>query len=717
MNNYKLKQTGLSRTISALLLTGLVATTAQAGKIISELGPEYNPPYDSNFRAEGFGGWNLDNVEVVVDGTPRTDATPNGSFFDESDGSYNFAADSDYTYLGHVYDDVFGGADLMGYVLAKDWPVGEPSGIKIVNDDDDVKDPKPHNCIMATSYLADHFLDSDDPQQVTCSSDFQTHKRYKLAMLPASVDDGNKGIDLVFNVEPEAGSRDYQVFQKINNWTGGRLEGFTIQVGTGIGSEFTPASASDGVGVANLSLSVPGDIWDEEQLAVFSAGLFGPPDDKHDRDGGYYDPLQRAGFKITQYGGDGDSSGQTDTLTSGATLGSNYADVPAGATNQFGPWLSSNMLPQGVFFDDDGNPETDAELLAWYGCNPALDLVDGKCALGWMSGSQGSDENETPFSAISDDTIEGMGSNLAFTQGEIDDLVNVGLNYIVTVGDVTDFSGAFTIRITPTAESPATPAPDYVGVTPVPSLQFLSKEGVVEISPSPDFVVGELLTLRVGDANVEWPVEVDVTSNTVNEYCVITGTEGTTETVILIDQSEEDAPPRGVYAATTDAFTEVAVGTIVTVVYHDTDIDGESNEAIVCAQTKAVEEPVEVLSDVSITTFTATESLFVGRTAKLSVTIQNAKEAEGDATGTVQIIGTYEGDDEASVFIPVDADEFSGLSPNKKLKFSYKWSPLAAGVVNWVATVDVEGADPVTADGPSTDVSVKPGKNNNNGNK
>ncbi len=58
---------------------------------------------------------------------------------------------------------------------------------KIVNDDLAVKDPKPTNCIMATSYLEGHFLDSTDPEQVICSGPFQSHKRYKLAMLPSTV--------------------------------------------------------------------------------------------------------------------------------------------------------------------------------------------------------------------------------------------------------------------------------------------------------------------------------------------------------------------------------------------------------------------------------------------------------------------------------------------------------------------------------------------------
>ncbi len=247
-----------------------ISFTAQAGKITS--------------GAEGFAGWNLDNnVEVVLNGTQGVVGDALNSWFDELTGDYNFATDSDFSYVANV-DDAAG--TPMGIVLAKDWPIGEPAGIKIVNDDAGVKPPKPANCIMATSYLADHYLDSDDPQQVTCSGPFQSHKRYKLAMLPTSVDgSGVEGIDLVFNVEAEAGSRQYQIFQKINNWTDGRLEGFRVQVGVGVGASFITASAAG----ADLTISVPTEIWTADQLAVFSAGLFGPLD-KHTGSVGFFDP-------------------------------------------------------------------------------------------------------------------------------------------------------------------------------------------------------------------------------------------------------------------------------------------------------------------------------------------------------------------------------------------------------------------------------------------
>jgi len=246
--------------------------------------------------APGFGGWNLENVKVVLDGTQGAIESTD-SWFDPATGDYNFAADSDFSYESRVLDDW---GTPMGIVLAKDWPIGEPSGIKIVNDDPNVKNDKPANCIMSTSYLKGHYLDSADPKQVICSSPFQTHKRYKVAMLPSTVDfSGSDGVDMVFNVEPEMGTRDYRVFQKINNWTDGRLQGFKVEVGFGVGGDFVSADGA-GVDLTNLNIAVPSDLWSATQLATFSAGLFGP-EDKHTGEVGFFDATKRAGFLIDEY--------------------------------------------------------------------------------------------------------------------------------------------------------------------------------------------------------------------------------------------------------------------------------------------------------------------------------------------------------------------------------------------------------------------------------
>ena len=561
--------------------------------------------------ADGFGGWNLENVEIIVNGTQGPIGDFTSSWYDENTGAYVFASDSDNTYAGNVSDN---SGTVTGYVLAKDYPVGEPSGIKIVNDDSGVKAPKPNNCIMATSYLADHFLDSAEPQQVTCSSPFQSHKRYKLAMLPSTVDGlgvdglGSDSVDLVFNVEGEDGSRDYQVFQKINNWTDGRLEGFSVQVGFGVGDTFQ-TTAEAGVPLDNLNISVPSEIWDATQLATFSAGLFGP-EDKHTGKLGFFDPTTRAGYRINEYVADG-AQDLTDTLTATETLGSDYNEVPAGAAiaNQFGPWLPNTMLPSGVFFDDDGNPETDAELLAWYGYNPAT------AALGWMGGSQ---DPEGAFRDIPDSEIQTMGENLSYTMDLIDDLVNVGISYVVTIGDVTSFPGTTsTIRVTPTADSSGMGAPDYVGVEPSPLLVFTNKNASVLLETNPEFVVGSLLTARVGDADLNLdPLVAETVDITVSSDSGLISDAVVTLTELGLN--------RGVFAATLpELFSDVAVGTKVTMTYFDADtgavdVDGNAITASKISSTIAVPEISTIPSNVSITDFSVPDTLLDGRPLRQS---------------------------------------------------------------------------------------------------
>ena len=559
----------VTRLVLAIVLAGLSLAT-QAGKITSI--PSTTVPGVQ----DGFGGFNLENISVILN-----DLSGTGSTFDESTGAYFFDTDSDLSYVSDVYDDV--SSNLMGQVLAKPFPVGEPAGIKIVNDDFDVKKGRPTNCIMSTSYLDGHFLDEADPRPVPCSGPFQAHKRYKLAMLPSTVDgvvtDGTDSIDLVFNVEADGTTRDYQVFQKINNWTNNRLKGFTIQVGTGTGGTFVPAADTGGVGVANLSLSVPSEAWDSpDQLANFAAGLFGPADPEHDQPAGFFDPVTRAGFLIVEYP---NVSGQTDTLHSGATLGSDYAAVPpatGAAANQFGIWLPNTMLPYGIFFDDDGNPDTDAELKAWYGDKSLNDF-------GWMTGVAAG------FVGIHPDTITNdWSNNPLYFMGPIDDLVNVGLNYVVTVGDVSGFSN-FTIRITPIIADAPLVQPTYVGVVPDPPLVYASSDAIIQLDPSPAFIPGSLLTARVADADLNNITDLNDDNAIESTTVEVTTSDGSVASYTLT--LEELGENRGVFAGNLpDAFSNVAVGTTVIVTYLDVSGGaGGANESIIATSTAGTSLP------------------------------------------------------------------------------------------------------------------------------
>lgn len=652
-------------TVLAAAILGL-AGSANAGKITS---------VPSASGAPGFGGWNFGNVEVLLNGT--------GSWFDLATGAYAFGPDSDFTYQANLFDR---SGTLMGIVLAKDWPVGEPAGIKIVNDDPNAKQDKPANCIMATSYLKGYYLDSAEPRQVICSSPFQTHKRFKVAMLPSTVDgQGSESIDLVFNVEPEAGERTYEIFQKINNWTGRRLAGFKVEVGFGVGDAFQRANTAGAL--AQLNIAVPSDLWSPTQLATFSAGLFGP-EDKHTGEVGFFDPDTRAGFYIDEYVAG--VQPLTDTLTATRPLPSDYANVPAGAgaaAAQFGPWLPNSMLPTGIFFDDDGNPDTDAALVAWYGYNPATG------GMRWMRGALGS------FAAIGHDEIQAMGANLLYTSGVIDDLVNVGLNYVVRIGDVATFpataGNTFTIRMTPTADTSGTPEPSFVGELPTPPLLYTSSNGTVQLDPRPTFAIGSLLTARVGDKDLNMDPLV---AETVGVR--ISTSSGLQDTLTLVEQGTD----RGVFAAILpDAYSNVAPGTVVTMSYTDATVGVAKTDS-----TMAEGAPVPILSDVSITDLSVPTTVLDGLSRTLMLSIANDKLAAAPATGEVLLTGTDGSEFRAA---------FSELRVGGKLKFSFRWTarladPKTPATVEWRASVIVDGQTVDGIDtGYTTQVLVKSGKN------
>ena len=432
----------MTRSFSAplLVLTGSLlglSAPAHAGRIVSM-------PADMPHAPEGFGAWQLTNVSVEV---------PEGSF-DPATGAYVMGPEGSYT---ASVDD--GARTTTGIVVGKGWPVGEPAGIKVIHDDLEVKEGRPTNCLMTTSYLEGSYLDAETPAQVLCSSGFQTHKRFKINMLAGALD--GVGVDLVFNVE--AGEeRDYQVFQKINNYTGSRLEGFRVEIGVGVGDSFETASAA-GLSEA-IGLMQPPEVFEAEKLATFSHGLFGPAD-MHFPEDGFFDAVQ-AGFvvELAEYG---EGTGIGDAFASTTTMGSHYAQVPPelGPAEQFGPWLPAEWIPHGLFFDDDGDPSTDAQLMAFWG---ETEADSGHYA--WMLG------NADGFAPVDAETLAAWMDDPAYEVGEIEDLLNLSLNYIVRLGavdenwptwDAEGSTASFTLRFVPIADTSGLGEPGYVSNPPM----------------------------------------------------------------------------------------------------------------------------------------------------------------------------------------------------------------------------------------------------------
>jgi hypothetical protein len=506
--------TTLLGTASIAVLTGL-AMPAQAGKITGTIGKDGD-----------ITGWNMQNVDVAtytVDGTATT--IP----YNEGTGTY----DPEYsTFDSNIYDDVGGAGSITAILHGKDYPVGEPPGLKVVNGTDPTgtfSNGKPTSCIMTTSYLDGGFLDDATPQKNSCDGPFQSHKRFKINMMSLNP------IDLVFNVEADAAdpvTRSYQIFQKINNYTGSRLQGFTVQVGTGgAGAPFVPAGtgapgSETGALIDNLYLSIPTTLWpNDDDIATFSSGLFGPLDPPHFPTKGFFDDV-RAGFTVDLLDDPDTDAVVADgskgyELASNTVLPSNYSQSPpTGPTTQFGEWIHSAWQPYGIFWDDDNDPSTDAVLVAFWGD------TDGAGNYAWMRGENNDVAAPTApsWDVIDPAIISAYLADPAYSIGQIEDLLNLGLNFIVSVGDVNDAAivaanDTFTIRITPIAAA-TNDEPGYVTNQP----SFSDVDGVVLIGPNP-VDVGVSLALRVNDAITGAPATVNITIENLST--------GETETVTL----------------------------------------------------------------------------------------------------------------------------------------------------------------------------------------
>lgn len=487
--SYKNKILGMG--VAAAMLLG---SSAYAGKII---GVDAGTPHtltDPLPTQYGFGGWNLDNVNVRM--VNAETGEPNGLTFNESNGTYDIM-----TYGDSFRSDITerGGATVMGILKGKDWPVGEPAGIKVVNDDaGTAKSGKSPNCIMTTSYLDEvdsgtgesGYLDIYDKNPdgiavpTVCSSPFQSHKRFKVNMQPDSVvAAGTYGnpIDLVFNLDTEDNStvpRRYQVFSKINNYTDMRLDGYKIEL---LDENGTKVTADNKI---KFSLDISTKESDESGYeAVFAHGLWGPID-KHFPENGFFDSV-RAGF-VQEGNNNQELIGGPDMLAG------NYVDL-------FGIWLPSKWVPYGIFWDDDNDPTTDAELVAFWGTTPE-EAGDSNAVPAWHKGK------EQGWAEPSAEELLTWMADPLYSLGKIEDTLNLGPNYVVEVGQNSTIGKSFTIRITPHVAPDANQtAPSYIdaqGDYIMPPTDYNGTVAKLVISPAPEFTIGADLSVGIADTTL-----------------------------------------------------------------------------------------------------------------------------------------------------------------------------------------------------------------------
>ena len=551
----------------------VLGTSVYAGNII---GANYGDPVETQ-KQYGFGGWNLDNVDVkIVDAEDFTTVTGE---FNTTDGTY-----TTMEYGDSFESDITTGGLLTGVLHGKDWPVGEPAGIKIINGDTKASNGKPENCILTTSYLAEEnnggvngFLDGE-PAPVTCSSPFQTHKRFKVNFTEDSVQDYNtttrygKPVDLVFNlVDGDSSAQRYQVFSKINNYSGMRLDGYKIEVL----DENDTVKATD----LNLSLGLAenegANIWSTDQMANYSNGLWGPID-SHFTTKGFFDET-RAGFTVSGH----DSStliGGNELDGPAGTLGSNYSDL-------FGIWLPSKWQPYGIFWDDDNDENTDPALMAFWG-DP---LNTGTNA--WHKGRD-YDNEANSWAEPTDKELVTWTIDPLYAIGHIEDTLNLGLNYIVNVGANANIGSKMTVRITPRVAADQTP-PSYIdgnGDYIEPPTSYTATAGVVTLSPEPTFLPGSDLYVGVADADLN---QNDAQAEEVT--ITVTSDIGDSESVTLT----ETAVDSGVFSATlstdssgsgstaNDGIVSVIEDSVVTATYVDEHYGNTGSAETVTATTIA----------------------------------------------------------------------------------------------------------------------------------
>jgi hypothetical protein len=279
--------------------------------------------------------------------------------------------------------------ETNGAVIWKEGAVVAP-GAQVLTDSPNPGD----NCIITSG--TNRAIPGAIPK--TCTDAFQSAKRVKLeARLAGDGDivpdpDGSidlidgKPLDMVFNVSaPDDVARTYRVFKKYINATSERVDGFVVELGFGTGDGFVASTPGDGLRFTKRQQGQnpnPNDFalpfystppGNSDLGSLMSAGLFGDAADNQNRtvDGYFYLP----GPTIPD-------ENELDCATDPSGTGRSYYNLVVRTEDRietvgnvqglhyclFGNMLPQGALPLGYFWDDDGDPVTDADTIAdWDG--------------------------------------------------------------------------------------------------------------------------------------------------------------------------------------------------------------------------------------------------------------------------------------------------------------------------------------------------------------
>ncbi|MBF0658068.1 autotransporter outer membrane beta-barrel domain-containing protein [Psychrobacter sp. NG25] len=231
----------------------------------------------------------------------------------------------------------------------------------------------------------------------------------------------------------DTSSVDYFTFGKMSNFTGARITGFNIELLDKDGNlmdELDP----DNTALFNL------DVTDIGLGAGLTDGLFGGGGQEGEI--GFFSPEKTKFNLVTKSG---------NTLTFEGLSNDEYNAL-------FGTgYLDNTMVPDGIFWDDNEDPDDEGALIAWN--NPSkggwtygtLDTEDNIAArltdLATSLGVSVEDLGYESGSLVPETIVAAATANGLFEVEPVEDLRNANLNYTMTVGTID--GGEVTVRIAP----------------------------------------------------------------------------------------------------------------------------------------------------------------------------------------------------------------------------------------------------------------------------
>lgn len=451
----------------ALVATAISAALMTGGVIAAGGTPDPVPNTYSDILVPTLSKWNTANT-LTVDGVAG--ATAKTYIYTDVAAAQAAAADDadwDTGNTGQVYWEL-------------DDDSGKAPGIQTVTDDPDFPT---NNCIMASGGRPS----ADDPTVMvpkTCSDDDGSSKRYFLEIMHA-----NTPVDMVFDIgtkeirykgvksdsDASTGSGDsdggpvtvsqfrdefgfgriYRVLQKAINNSDERWVAINVELGHGVGDNFTRVNLEeDGVGF-EIRNEVPrpffdGDtgappikVWNPNRFATFSPKAF--DDGVRDRfEPGFFSDQQAGLFPPADFEKSYDEKrasfiGSGDELRLDGAYGAitpNYfslSEVNGIAPGVFGYMMPDSLIPTTISRYDSGvvGSESDAIMAWWDGSN-------------WLYGQKGDENGDNPYGIVPETQLTEWANSLLGVDDEsapryaselADDLAGQNMDFFIYIND------------------------------------------------------------------------------------------------------------------------------------------------------------------------------------------------------------------------------------------------------------------------------------------